>query len=36
MQQHTKKLEFEKALELKEDILAIEILKQNQIIRDVI
>jgi len=36
MKLYAKNLEFEKASELKEDILSIESLNQNQIVRDVI
>lgn len=36
MQSYAKNLEFEKAKELKEDLESIEILNQNQIVRDII
>jgi excinuclease UvrABC nuclease subunit len=36
MHEFAKNLEFEKASELKEDIVSIESLNQNQIVRDVI
>lgn len=36
MKQYAQKLEFEKASELKEDILSVESLKQNQIVRDIV
>jgi len=36
MKDYAEKLEFEKAKELKEDILSIESLNQNQIVRDII